>query len=220
MPCPIDTGERWHASGTGQECSSSTGRSTARSRGATPTAPGQGPCTSVARSTEIAAGEAAVHVGRHPEQPFVLLAQQTLFDPARAPVGHAHGMGLLPRAERVDDRHDRPDRGSGRALRAGFQGQDPRPPRDGHRRSRASRRQLHRRRHQRWRRRPTPVPRAADGRAAPVADTDNRRLPLLQQHSARAPASTACAAGTPPARFSTTAAEVVQIGPCHPSSGP
>ncbi len=36
---------------------------------------------------EIAAGEAAVHAGRHPERPFVLLAQQTLFDPDRAPAG-------------------------------------------------------------------------------------------------------------------------------------
>ena len=36
---------------------------------------------------EIAAGEAAVHAERHPERPFVLLAQQTLFDPDRAPAG-------------------------------------------------------------------------------------------------------------------------------------
>ncbi len=36
---------------------------------------------------EIAAGEAAVAAGRHPERPFVLLAQQSLFDPTRAPAG-------------------------------------------------------------------------------------------------------------------------------------
>lgn len=34
---------------------------------------------------EIAAGEAAVWRGKHPERPFVLLAQQSLFDETRAP---------------------------------------------------------------------------------------------------------------------------------------
>jgi phytoene dehydrogenase-like protein len=36
---------------------------------------------------EIAAAEAEVHAGRHPERPYVLLAQQSLFDHDRAPVG-------------------------------------------------------------------------------------------------------------------------------------
>ena len=36
---------------------------------------------------EIAAGEAAVWRGEHPERPFVLVAQQSLFDPTRAPEG-------------------------------------------------------------------------------------------------------------------------------------
>ena len=36
---------------------------------------------------EIAAGEAAIWRGEHPERPFVLLAQQSLFDPTRAPDG-------------------------------------------------------------------------------------------------------------------------------------
>ena len=36
---------------------------------------------------EISAGEAAVSRGEHPERPFVLLAQQSLFDPTRAPEG-------------------------------------------------------------------------------------------------------------------------------------
>ena len=34
---------------------------------------------------EIAAAEHAVHVGDHPERPFVIVAQQSLFDPLRAP---------------------------------------------------------------------------------------------------------------------------------------
>jgi phytoene dehydrogenase-like protein len=37
---------------------------------------------------EIAAAESEVARGRHPERPFVLLAQQSLFDPSRAPAGH------------------------------------------------------------------------------------------------------------------------------------
>jgi phytoene dehydrogenase-like protein len=37
---------------------------------------------------EIARAEAQVARGEHPERPFVLLAQQSLFDPTRAPAGH------------------------------------------------------------------------------------------------------------------------------------
>jgi phytoene dehydrogenase-like protein len=36
---------------------------------------------------EIAASERGAHRGEHVERPFVLLAQQTLFDPSRAPAG-------------------------------------------------------------------------------------------------------------------------------------
>jgi phytoene dehydrogenase-like protein len=36
---------------------------------------------------EAASSEASVNHGRHPEKPFVLLAQQTVFDPTRAPAG-------------------------------------------------------------------------------------------------------------------------------------
>jgi phytoene dehydrogenase-like protein len=36
---------------------------------------------------EIAASEAAANDGRHSERPYVLLAQQTVFDPSRAPAG-------------------------------------------------------------------------------------------------------------------------------------
>jgi phytoene dehydrogenase-like protein len=36
---------------------------------------------------EIAEAEAAVWRGRHPERPYVLVAQQSLFDPSRAPAG-------------------------------------------------------------------------------------------------------------------------------------
>ncbi|CAN5659027.1 NAD(P)/FAD-dependent oxidoreductase [soil metagenome] len=36
---------------------------------------------------ELAAAESAVAAGRHPERPYVLIAQQSLFDPGRAPAG-------------------------------------------------------------------------------------------------------------------------------------
>lgn len=36
---------------------------------------------------EIAAAEGAVHSGDHPDRPFVIVAQQSLFDPSRAPDG-------------------------------------------------------------------------------------------------------------------------------------
>ena len=41
--------------------------------------------------------------------------------------GQDHGLGVLPRPGRVDGRHDRPDRGAGRALRAGLSRPDPGP---------------------------------------------------------------------------------------------
>ena len=36
---------------------------------------------------EVAASEAAIAAGRHPERPYVLLAQPTVCDPSRAPAG-------------------------------------------------------------------------------------------------------------------------------------
>ena len=65
---------------------------------------------------EIAASERAVWRGEHPERPYVLFVQQTLFDPTRAPAGQAHRLGLLPRPARLDRGHDRPHRGADRAL--------------------------------------------------------------------------------------------------------
>ena len=66
---------------------------------------------------EIAAAEGEVQRGRLPERPYVLLAQQSLFDPEPRAGRDAHGLGLLPRAERIDRRHDRSHRGPGRAVR-------------------------------------------------------------------------------------------------------
>lgn len=53
---------------------------------------------------EIAAGERQVWQGRHPEKPFVLLAQQSLFDPSRAPAGKHTGWAYchVPSGSRFD----------------------------------------------------------------------------------------------------------------------
>ncbi len=53
---------------------------------------------------EIAAGEAAVWRGEHPERPFVLLCQQSQFDPTRAPAGKHTGYAYchVPAGSTVD----------------------------------------------------------------------------------------------------------------------
>jgi phytoene dehydrogenase-like protein len=53
---------------------------------------------------EVEAAEQAVFDGEHPERPFVLLAQQSLFDPTRAPEGKhtAWGYSHVPNGSTVD----------------------------------------------------------------------------------------------------------------------
>src|SRR5262245_19015271 len=53
---------------------------------------------------EIAAAEKAVWQGEHPERPFVLVAQQSLFDPTRAPSGQHTGWAYchVPNGTTVD----------------------------------------------------------------------------------------------------------------------
>jgi phytoene dehydrogenase-like protein len=53
---------------------------------------------------EIAAGESAIWRGEHPEHPYVLLAQQSLFDPTRAPAGKHTGWAYchVPSGSTVD----------------------------------------------------------------------------------------------------------------------
>ncbi|BCR06768.1 FAD-dependent oxidoreductase [Desulfuromonas versatilis] len=53
---------------------------------------------------EIAAAEAEVWQGRHPQRPFVLLAQPSLFDPSRAPAGRHTGWAYchVPNGSTVD----------------------------------------------------------------------------------------------------------------------
>ncbi|HET9259923.1 MAG TPA: NAD(P)/FAD-dependent oxidoreductase [Acidimicrobiia bacterium] len=56
------------------------------------------------RYAEVASAERAVSKGEHPRRPFVLLAQQSLFDDARAPVGKhtAWGYCHVPNGSTVD----------------------------------------------------------------------------------------------------------------------
>jgi phytoene dehydrogenase-like protein len=56
------------------------------------------------RYAEVAAAERAVARGEHPKRPFVLLAQQSLFDPTRAPEGKhtAWGYCHVPNGSTVD----------------------------------------------------------------------------------------------------------------------
>ena len=53
---------------------------------------------------DIAAGEASVNRGEHPERPFVLVAQQSLFDSTRAPPGKHTGWAYchVPNGSTVD----------------------------------------------------------------------------------------------------------------------
>ncbi len=50
---------------------------------------------------EIAAGEAAVWRGEHPERPFVLVVQQSQFDRLAGARRQAHGLCLLPRSSGI-----------------------------------------------------------------------------------------------------------------------
>ena len=129
--CRAATAVASSATATAPACSSSTGRSTRRSPGGTRTAPGRRPSTSAARWRRSPPRSGRPWRGETVERPFVLLAQQSLFDPTRAPAGQAHRLGLLPRPERLGRRHDRADRGSGRALRARVPRPHPGPQRDG-----------------------------------------------------------------------------------------
>jgi phytoene dehydrogenase-like protein len=64
---------------------------------------------------EIAEGESTVAKGRCPERPFVLLAQQSLFDPARAPAGrhtawaycHVPNNSKIDMTERIESQVER-----------------------------------------------------------------------------------------------------------------
>ena len=85
------------------------------------------PCTSAATLDEIAASERAPWRGASPQRPFVLARAAEPVRPDARARGQAHGLGVLPRPERLARRHDRADRGAGRALRTRLPRPHPRP---------------------------------------------------------------------------------------------
>ena len=138
-----------------------------------------------------------------PTGPFVLVGQQSLVDPTRAPAGQ-HTLWTychVPNGSDVDmtDAIERADR----AVRAGVPRRRARPPRRPTARwYEALQPQLHRRRHRRRVPRRAPARAAPAPRRAPLPHAEPAVLPLLGVHAARAAACTACAACTPPRRRS------------------
>ena len=59
----------------------------------------------IGRLADVARGEAEVWAGRHPDEPFVLVAQQSLIDPARVPQPGMHTLWAychVPNGSTVD----------------------------------------------------------------------------------------------------------------------
>ena len=134
---------------------------------------------------QVAAAEAEVVAGRHPQRPFVLVVQPTIIDPSRAPAGahvawaycHVPNGSTVDMTERIEDQIER--------FAPGLPGLRARAPHHGPGRPRAPRRQLRRRRHRRGPNRPHP---AADppGRVPPpVAHAGARSVPVLVGDPAR-----------------------------------
>ena len=78
--------------------------------------------------SEIAASEGTVWRGEHPERPFVLVAQQSLFDPTRAPAGkhtlwaycHVPNGSTFDMSERIENQIERFAPGSATASLLGL----------------------------------------------------------------------------------------------------
>ena len=134
---------------------------------------------------EIVASEREPWRGGISERPFVLLAQQSLFDSSRAPAGKhtAWAYCHVPNGSRVDMTER--DRGAGRAVRAGVPRARDRALGDGAGGDGGAQPELHRRRHQRRRRRPPPDARAARAAGLAVCDAAPGRLPLFGFDAAR-----------------------------------
>ena len=127
---------------------------------------------------EIAEAEAEVAAGRHPRRPFVLVAQQSLFDDIAGAAGVPYPVGVLPRPQRIGHRHDRRDRAADRAVRARVRRDGDGAPCDRAGAGRGGESELRWRRHQRRSGRSPPAAGAAGG--APAArDAEPAAVPLL-----------------------------------------
>jgi phytoene dehydrogenase-like protein len=134
---------------------------------------------------EVAWGERITWEGQHPERPFVLLAQQSLFDPTRAPAGKhtAWAYCHVPHGSRVDMTAGH--RKAGGAVCTGLPGTHPVAARNGHGPNGGLQPQLRRRRHQRrgHRRGAALYPAGPAGLALP--DVGPGHLPVLFVNAAR-----------------------------------
>ena len=171
-------------SATARACSRWTGRSTGRSRGP-PTAPRRAATVHLGGTLdEIAAAEADVAAGRHPDRPFVLFVQYAPWDPTRAPAGkttawaycHVPAGSTVDMTDRIEAQVER--------FAPGLPRPDPRP-----RDARAGgdggvQRELRRRRHQRRDRGHPAAVLPAVAVARPVSRR-RRALPVLVVDAAR-----------------------------------
>ncbi len=127
---------------------------------------------------DIAASEAAVGRGQHPERPFLILAQQSLFDPTRAG-RQAHRVDLLPHAQWLDRGHDRGDREPDRTLRTGLSQPHPGSGHSQCGRDGAVQSELCGRRHQWWRPGSAPALYAAHSKTGSLRHACQRHLHLF-----------------------------------------
>ena len=128
---------------------------------------------------EIAAAERRSSAVGHPERPFVLVAQSSLFDPTRAPAGR-HTLWAychVPNGSTVDITDA--DRAPDRTVRPGLPRHDHRPPSGMPADIDAGNPNQRRWRHQRWCHRPTSAVHSADGVVAAVGDGYAGSLPVL-----------------------------------------
>ena len=133
---------------------------------------------------EIAEAEAEVAAGRHPQRPFVLVAQQSLFDDTRAPQG-CHTLWAychVPNGSGVD--MTRRDRAADRAVRARVRRDGDRAPCDRAGAGRGGESELRWRRHQRRSGRSPPAAGAAGGATA-ARDAEPAAVRLLVLDAAR-----------------------------------
>ena len=142
-------------------------------------------CTSAARSRRSRVRGAPSAAARSPERPFVLVAQQTNFDPSRAPGGQHDGLGVLPRPQRLDGDMTERDHRAGRAVRPRIPRAGPRPPRDAARPRWRPQRERRRRRHQRRRSRTSASCSPARSPTRPVFDAGSRRYTCARRRRRR-----------------------------------
>ena len=177
--CPRATCGRCAGSGTGRACARSTGRWPARFRGQREACRETVTVHLGGTLAEVAASEAEVAAGRHPERPFCLVAQPGVVDPGRAPAGGHVLWGYCHVPSGSDGRHVRADRGPDRALRARLPRPGPGPVRAHGRGPGALQPELRGRRHQRRGGHAAPDAAAPGAAVEPLPHARPRPVPVL-----------------------------------------